>query len=115
MKRSYIIVIAVLYSAVLFSQREERKIPNTHTGSLTSLAISFDGSRAITGGTDSRANMWNTVTGGKVKGFAAQDKEITDVKFNSDESLFATSSRNMSIVVWDAILQKPKRISKEKI
>jgi len=104
--------ILLLLSSFSFSQKEERKISATHTGNITSLAISFDGSRAITAGTDARANMWNTLTGGKVKGFAAQDKEITDVKYNSDELLFATSSKNMSIVVWDAVQQKPKKILK---
>jgi WD40 repeat protein len=102
-----------LIAISLFAQREEKKIPATHTGSITSTAVNFDGSRALTGGTDARANLWNTITGAKVKGFGAQDKEITDVKLNSDETLFATSSRNMTIVVWDGVTQKPKKILKE--
>ncbi len=107
-----LLILLLVKTAIGFSQKEDRKISATHTGGITSLAVSFDGSRAITAGTDARANMWNTLTGGKVKGFAAQDKEITDVKYNSDESLFATSSKNMSIVVWDAVQQKPKKILK---
>ncbi len=103
----------VFLSLIVFSQREERKIPSTHTGAVTSLAVNFDGSRALTGGTDARANLWNTATGAKVKGFGAQEKEITDVEFNSDESLFATASRNMTIVIWDGATQKPKKIMKE--
>jgi WD40 repeat protein len=51
--------------------------------------------------------------GNKIKGFAAQDKEVTDVRFNNDESLFATASRNMSVVIWDGVTQKPKKILKE--
>lgn len=112
MKRTLTLSL-LLFAIIAFAQREEKKIPATHTGAITSAAVNFDGSRALTGGTDARANLWNTATGAKIKGFGAQEKEITDVKFNSDESLFATSSRNMSIVVWDGATQKPKKIMKE--
>jgi WD40 repeat protein len=110
--KTSLLLLLLLSTTIVLSQKEERKISATHTGNITSLAISFDGSRALTAGSDARANMWNTLTGGKLKGFAAQDKEITDVEFNSDEALFATASKNMSIVVWDAIMQKPKKILK---
>ncbi len=112
MKKTFTLLLSCLVIAAM-AQREEKKIPATHTGSITSTAINFDGSRALTGGTDARANLWNTLSGAKIKGFGAQDKEITDVKLNSDETLFATSSRNMTIVVWDGATQKPKKILKE--
>lgn len=111
--KQFIVCALALCVLHTVAQTEEKKIPNTHTGALTSLAVNFDGSRALTAGTDARANLWNTTTGAKAKGFGAQDKEITDAKFNSDETLFATSSRNMTIVVWDGATQKPKKILKE--
>ena len=112
LKGHFTFVFSVLV-VCLFAQKEERKISNIHSVGITCLAVSYDGSRALTGGVDNRADLWNTINGNKIIGFGAQDKEITDVKFNGDESLFATASRSMSIVIWDGLTRKPRKILKE--
>ena len=111
--KNILLLIAIAFVSGLYAQKEEKKIANIHTGNITALVVSADGTRALTGGSDSRANLWSTLNGNKLKGFAAQDKEITDVRFNNDESLFASASKNMSIVIWDGATQKPKKILKE--
>lgn len=114
MNKLYLTIALVLLVSLLSNaQREIKSISNLHTGSITSVAINFNGAVAITAESDARANMWNTSTGRKIKGFSMREKAVTDVKYNQDETLFATAGKNMSTIIWDAITLKPKKILKE--
>ncbi len=94
------------------AQKPERTISNAHTASVKCLAISFDASKAITGGADNRAYAWDLNTGAKLRSFAAQEDVITDAEYNNDQTIFATSSNNKSVVIWDAASYKPRKILK---
>ena len=94
------------------AQKPERTIAAAHTGAINCLAISFDASKAITGGADKRAYIWDLNNGNKVRSFAAQEEAITDAEYNNDQTIFATASTNKSIVVWDANTYKPRKILK---
>ncbi len=109
-----LITLSVLLTFCLssYAQKPERTIGNAHTATIQCLAISFDASKAITGGADNRAYTWDLNTGAKLRSFAAQEDVITDVEYNNDQTLFATASNNKSIVVWDANTYKPRKILK---
>ncbi|MBL0308402.1 MAG: caspase family protein [Bacteroidetes bacterium] len=107
-----LLIITIITFFISTAQQPERTISNAHTSAIKCLAISFDASKALTGGADNRAYCWDLNSGSKLRSLAAQDDVITDVAYNNDQTLFATSSQNKTVVIWDANTFKPRKILK---
>jgi hypothetical protein len=64
-------------------------------------AISPDGKRALTGGLDRSAILWNLETGASERVFREHRNTIADVAFSHDGALMATAGWDGTARVWD--------------
>jgi WD40 repeat protein len=71
-----------------------------HTSAVTSVALSADRSRALTGSADQTAKLWDTSNGKEVLTLKGHVREVTSVSFSDDQSKALTASRDGTAVVW---------------
>lgn len=81
-----------------------------HTGEVTSIDISADGTRIISGSADATIRMWNAKTGQCLYIIDKADKNsvghtygIQDAIFSPDASMFLTVSKDDTVKVWRAL------------
>ncbi|MFE3459371.1 protein kinase [Nocardiopsis aegyptia] len=72
-----------------------------HGSSVESVAISPDGTRLATGGTDGTARVWDVATGDELATLEGHTDWIRSVDFNTDGTLLATGSDDRTARVWD--------------
>lgn len=72
-----------------------------HTGSINSVAISGNRLRALTGGDDNVAILWDIQSGAKLRTFR-HSKPVTSVAISHDGRWVLTGSMNKSAILWDA-------------
>ena len=72
-----------------------------HTGYVTSLVFSFDGSWLVSGSLDRTIRMWSLSTGREMRKFLGHDDTINAVALSSDNRWLASASFDRSIRIWD--------------
>ena len=87
------------------SWHEDRGLIRTmegHTRGITSVALSSDGRRAITGSADATLIMWDLTTGAALRRFAGHHVELADTYVtlvNDDQR--ALSAQDRLLILWD--------------
>jgi len=106
--------VSLLVMALSFGSISAQELLNTieaaHDGQILSLSLSNDALQVLTGGSDKRAYLWNVKAGAKDKGFGSHTANITAVAFSSNNKLFTTVGADKRMIVYDAVLGKPKKI-----
>ena len=73
-----------------------------HLGAVSSLALSPDGRRLVTGGEDRVARIWDTATGGELLTLAGHLGSVNCARFSTDGSRVVTAGADQSARIWDA-------------
>ena len=89
--------------------RESRRLSGI-TGSMTSLAISRDGTTAIAGATDGSIKYWNLRTGASLPGFLGHTDRVSAAVFSADGDYIVSGSADRTVRIWDAHSGKLRRI-----
>jgi WD40 repeat protein len=71
-----------------------------HTGPITSLAFSSDGSLLISGSADHTARMWSTQTGKLIHALVGHTLGVTSVSFSANGKLALTASVDGDARIW---------------
>jgi len=73
-----------------------------HTGSITDVAVSPDGSKIVSGSEDKTVRIWDVTTGAQV-GEALQGHTdiVTSVVFSPDSSKVVSGSDDKTLRIWD--------------
>lgn len=72
-----------------------------HTDEVSSVAVSADGSRIVTGSDDHTARVWNAASGAPVTTLAGHTGPISGVAINADGTLIVTASADATAIIWD--------------
>ena len=72
-----------------------------HDGAVTSLALSSDGSRLVTGSADETARLWVVRTGEELRVLRGHTDSIVSVAFSRDGARVATASTDTTARVWE--------------
>ena len=67
---------------------------------MTAVALSPDGSRALTGSEDNTAKLWDAATGKEILTLAGHADEVTAVEFSPDGLTALTSGRDGRVQLW---------------
>jgi len=80
-----------------------RRFNTISVSSIIAVAISPDGSRIISGSTDSENSLriWDTNSGNVIDSLSENSQEITAVAFSPDGTQFATGSTDGRVQLWD--------------
>ncbi|GBG25514.1 Angio-associated migratory cell protein [Hondaea fermentalgiana] len=73
-----------------------------HSDSVYCVALSADGSRALSGGGDDTAYLWGTKDGTPVVKLSGHTDTIVDCGFSADGSMCATSGYDAAVRVWNS-------------
>jgi WD40 repeat protein len=106
------VVLVMLFFNTIFAQNLLQDLPNTHTGNINTVAIHPFKTEALTGGSDSRTNLVDILSGKKIKAFSGHSTAITSIDINHDGRWMATGSDDGTIVILDYLTQKPHKILK---
>jgi WD40 repeat protein len=71
-----------------------------HTGAVTSLDFSRDGSLLVSGSADTTARIWNAATGASAHTLAGHRFDVTSVEFSPDGKLVLTASVDGDALLW---------------
>jgi WD40 repeat protein len=91
------------------SGREVRALKG-HTGAILCAAVSPDGKRIATGGSDAVLRIWDVGAGAEVRTIKGHACPVTCVAFSPDGKRLATGSEDMTLVLWDADTGEQVRI-----
>lgn len=73
-----------------------------HRGSVTGVAVSFDGKWIITGSSDRSARVWDADTGQQLLTLEGHTDNVTCVAISSDGRRIVTGSNDGTAKIWDA-------------
>ncbi len=77
-----------------------------HTGPVTSVAFSRDGTILATGSEDGTAILWDVATGTNIKTFVEHTDRVTSLAFSPDGTTLATSSLDKRINLWNIVTKE---------
>jgi WD40 repeat protein len=83
-------------------KQPELLLPLGHTGPVTSVALSADGKRVLTGSEDNTARLWDTDSGKTLQTFSGHTARITSVALSADGKRILTGSWDRTARVWNA-------------
>ena len=72
-----------------------------HQDSITTVAVSPDNSKILTGSADNTIRLWELATGQCVSTFAGHQNSVTCVVFSTDGTLALSGSRDRTVRLWD--------------
>jgi WD40 repeat protein len=87
--------------------RPELILPLGHTEPVSSVALSGDGKRVLTGSEDNTAILWDTETGKPVQTFTGHAGAVRSVALSGDRKRVLTGSDDNKAILWDATTAKP--------
>jgi WD40 repeat protein len=98
----------MLASAVLWDARtgEEVRTFRGHLGVVSSVGISGEGTRVLTGSNDCTAILWDAIRGGQYDVFNGHTHDVTGVDMSSDWRRVITSSSDGTTRIWDTTTGK---------
>jgi len=79
---------------------EPPRIVQSHTSSITAVAFSPDGKRAVSGSQDKSIKVWNTELAEAVLTLRRHEDEVTDLEFSQTGDTILSSSLDGSAVLW---------------
>lgn len=79
-----------------------------HTGPVWAVAISPDGSRALSGSKDMTLRLWDLRQGKQLHVFAENDTRVWCVQFSPDGRLALSGGRKRAVHVWDLEARKER-------
>lgn len=82
-------------------ERRLRLVPQLGTAVITSVGLSPDGKRVLTGGADGTARLWDAHTGQMVRSFAGHTARVAAVAFSPDGKYVLTGSDDTTARIWD--------------
>ena len=72
-----------------------------HEGRVTSVAYSPDGTKALTGGQDDKAILWDAATGASIRTFTGHTGDVMSVAFSPDGTKVLTGSGDHTAKLWN--------------
>ena len=82
-----------------------RELDNTadlaHSGKINHIAISNDGTLAVTAGDDTRLVLWDITTGQPIREFVGHQAAVNAVDFSPDDSLIASAGDDDVMALWE--------------
>ncbi|MCU0497663.1 MAG: TIR domain-containing protein [Anaerolineae bacterium] len=69
-------------------------------GTIEAIAISSDGTRLLSGGSDQRVSLWDITTGQLIRQFSGHASTVTAVAFSQDATRFASGAQNGRLILW---------------
>ncbi len=82
-----------------------------HTGTVTSVAFSPDGSLLASGSWDQTIKLWEVATGQEVRTLSGHSSTVSSVAFSPDGRLLASGSWDGTVLLWDATRFKAPKIT----
>ena len=76
-----------------------------HTGYVTSVSFSPDGSRIVSGSGDKTVQLWDSHTGAELMRMEGHTDSMMSVSFSPDGSRIVSGSRDNMVRVWDAAIE----------
>jgi WD40 repeat protein len=64
------------------------------------VALSPDGTRALTGSQDNTVKLWDALTGKEILTLTGHNEEVTSVSFSPDGQDVLSSSRDGRTILW---------------
>jgi WD40 repeat protein len=101
------IVTAGGTTARIWSSRGAPRHVLRHDGAVTSLALTPDGRRLVTGSADEAARLWNVTTGDELRVFRGHTGAVVAVAFSANGSRVATASADSTARVWNMSSSSP--------
>ncbi|KAF5329148.1 hypothetical protein D9611_013185 [Ephemerocybe angulata] len=81
-----------------------------HTGQITSVAFSWDGTKIVSGAGDKTVRVWDVLTGGVRTVLKGHNEIVSSVAFSPDGRDVVSGSFDNTVRVWDALRGKVKRV-----
>ena len=72
-----------------------------HTDWVSSVALSADGRRALSGSRDQTVRLWDTATGQELKHFEGHTEPVNSVAFSADGRRALSGSLDKTVRLWD--------------
>jgi WD40 repeat protein len=94
------------------TNRPELILPLGHSSTVTSVALSGDGTRVLTGSDDMTAILWDAATARPIQTFKGHTSGVTSVALSGDGTRVLTGSDDWSAILWDAATAQPIRTFK---
>jgi len=83
-------------------KNKKHKVPKVAEQSdVWSVDVCADGERVVTGHMDSSISVWDLKKGKQLHNFYVRDASTIQVRFGSDNTLFATAHQNGNVYFWD--------------
>jgi WD40 repeat protein len=84
----------------LSNQNEQRQLYDQKGSSVSAIAFSSDGKQLVYGDDQGSLKVWNLVEKSLTKTLTGHSSLVTDLKFNSDNTLLASSSYDGTANIW---------------
>lgn len=80
--------------------------PTGHAREVTSVALSVDGKRLVTGSFDTTAILWEAASGKQLQTFQGHTGDVHGVALSADGKKMVTGSRDKTAILWEAATGK---------
>ncbi len=81
-----------------------------HGGAVFAALLTPDGTRAVTGGADGTARLWDAATGQELRQFTGHTGPVTALAISADGRTLVTASQDNSCLVWEVPRERPLAI-----